>query len=82
MHESASTLIENWSGLVGHILGDLDLDHLARSTRALRRRRGVPASAIREFVRRIGVARAYSTVDVAQLACGGLGALPAADRQA
>src|SRR5580700_6713046 len=31
------------------------------------RRRGVPASAIREFVRRIGVARAYSTVDVAQL---------------
>jgi glutaminyl-tRNA synthetase len=31
------------------------------------RRRGVPATAIREFVRRIGVARAYSTVDVAQL---------------
>jgi glutaminyl-tRNA synthetase len=31
------------------------------------RRRGVPASALREFVRRIGVARAYSTVDVAQL---------------
>ena len=27
------------------------------------RRRGVPAAAIREFVRRIGVARAYSTVD-------------------
>jgi hypothetical protein len=42
MHESASTLIENWSGLVGHILGDLDLDQLAFSTRALRRRRGVP----------------------------------------
>src|SRR4029079_3125911 len=31
------------------------------------RRRGVPAAAIREFLRRIGVARAYSTVDVAQL---------------
>ncbi len=31
------------------------------------RRRGVPASALREFIRRIGVARAYSTVDVAQL---------------
>jgi glutaminyl-tRNA synthetase len=31
------------------------------------RRRGVPAAALREFVRRIGVARAYSTVDVAQL---------------
>src|ERR1700760_1091603 len=30
------------------------------------RRRGVPASAVREFVRRIGVARAYSIVDVAQ----------------
>ena len=42
MHESASTLIENWSSLVGHILGDLDLDKLALSTRALRRRRGVP----------------------------------------
>ena len=31
------------------------------------RRRGVPAAALREFVRRIGVARAYSTVDVQQL---------------
>jgi glutaminyl-tRNA synthetase len=31
------------------------------------RRRGVPAAAIREFVRRIGVARAYSIVDIAQL---------------
>jgi glutaminyl-tRNA synthetase len=31
------------------------------------RRRGVPAAAIREFIRRIGVARAYSTVDIAQL---------------
>src|SRR5450432_1494771 len=41
MHESASALIENWSELVGRILGDLDLDQLAFSTRALRRRRGV-----------------------------------------
>ena len=31
------------------------------------RRRGVPAAALREFVRRIGVARAYSTVDVQML---------------
>ncbi|HEY8289524.1 MAG TPA: glutamine--tRNA ligase/YqeY domain fusion protein [Acetobacteraceae bacterium] len=31
------------------------------------RRRGVPAAALREFVRRVGVARAYSTVDVAML---------------
>jgi glutaminyl-tRNA synthetase len=29
------------------------------------RRRGVPAAALREFVRRIGVARAYSVVDMA-----------------
>jgi glutaminyl-tRNA synthetase len=29
------------------------------------RRRGVPAAALREFVNRVGVARAYSTVDVA-----------------
>jgi Transposase DDE domain len=42
MHESASTLIENWSGLVSRILGDLDIEQLARSTRALRRQRGVP----------------------------------------
>jgi len=31
------------------------------------RRRGVPAAALREFVARVGVARAYSTVDVAML---------------
>jgi len=31
------------------------------------RRRGVPAAALREFVRRVGVARAYSIVDVAFL---------------
>ena len=31
------------------------------------RRRGVPAAALREFVRRIGVARAYSIVDVQQM---------------
>jgi len=31
------------------------------------RRRGVPAVALREFISRVGVARAYSTVDVAML---------------
>jgi glutaminyl-tRNA synthetase len=31
------------------------------------RRRGVPAAALREFIRRVGVARAYSQVDVALL---------------
>jgi glutaminyl-tRNA synthetase len=31
------------------------------------RRRGVPAAAVREFISRVGVARAYSTVDVAML---------------
>ncbi len=31
------------------------------------RRRGVPAAALREFVRRVGVARANSVVDIAQL---------------
>lgn len=31
------------------------------------RRRGVPAAALREFIARVGVARAYSTVDVAML---------------
>src|SRR6202161_2829531 len=42
MHESASTFVDNWSDLVARILGDLDLDKLAFSTRALRGRRGVP----------------------------------------
>jgi glutaminyl-tRNA synthetase len=36
-------------------------------TLAAFRRRGVPAAAIREFVRRVGVARANSVVDVAML---------------
>ena len=35
-------------------------------TLAAQRRRGVPAAALREFVRRVGVARAYSVVDLAQ----------------
>src|SRR5271155_3624945 len=41
MHESASTFVDNWWDLIARILGDLDLDKLAFSTRALRRRRGV-----------------------------------------
>jgi glutaminyl-tRNA synthetase len=36
-------------------------------TIAALRRRGVPAAAVREFIGRVGVARAYSTVDVAML---------------
>ena len=35
-------------------------------TLAAQRRRGVPPAALREFVRRAGVARAYSVVDLAQ----------------
>src|SRR5271156_2532615 len=42
MRESASTFVDNWSDLVARILGDLDLDKLAFSARALRRKRGVP----------------------------------------
>jgi hypothetical protein len=42
MQASAAALVGNWSGLVGHVLGDLDLDELAIATRALRRRRGAP----------------------------------------
>ncbi len=40
-------------------------------TLAAQRRRGVPAAALREFVRRVGVARAYSVVDLAQYRSGG-----------
>ncbi|HET6605105.1 MAG TPA: glutamine--tRNA ligase, partial [Rhodopila sp.] len=48
----------------GHVSG---WDDPRMPTLAGIRRRGVPAPALREFVRRVGVARAYSTVDVAML---------------
>jgi glutaminyl-tRNA synthetase len=52
------------TGLVreGHVRG---WDDPRMPTLAGLRRRGVPPAAIREFVRRVGVARANSTVDVA-----------------
>jgi glutaminyl-tRNA synthetase len=48
----------------GHVSG---WDDPRMPTLAGLRRRGVPAAAIREFVRRVGVARANSTVDIAML---------------
>ncbi|HQT76371.1 MAG: glutamine--tRNA ligase [Rhodospirillales bacterium 20-64-7] len=48
----------------GHVSG---WDDPRMPTLAGIRRRGVPAAALREFVRRVGVARAYSVVDVAML---------------
>ena len=47
----------------GHVSG---WDDPRMPTLAAQRRRGVPAAAVREFVRRVGVARAYSVVDLAQ----------------
>ena len=53
------------TGLVrdGHVTG---WDDPRMPTLAGLRRRGVPAAALREFVRRVGVAKAYSVVDLAQ----------------
>ncbi|HYZ23751.1 MAG TPA: glutamine--tRNA ligase/YqeY domain fusion protein, partial [Rhodopila sp.] len=48
----------------GHVSG---WDDPRMPTLAGLRRRGVPPAALREFVRRVGVARAYSVVDVAML---------------
>lgn len=42
MLDSASLIADDWSGLISRIAGDLDLDALAKETRALVRRRGVP----------------------------------------
>jgi len=47
----------------GHVSG---WDDPRMPTLAAQRRRGVPAAALREFVRRVGVARANSVVDLAQ----------------
>jgi glutaminyl-tRNA synthetase len=47
----------------GHVSG---WDDPRMPTLAAQRRRGVPPAAVREFVRRVGVARAYSVVDLAQ----------------
>lgn len=46
MHDSASSPIEDWSELIGRLSKDigLDLDELARTTKALLRRRGVPSA--------------------------------------
>ncbi len=46
----------------GHVSG---WDDPRMPTLAAQRRRGVPPEALREFVRRVGMARAYSVVDVA-----------------
>lgn len=42
MHDSASLILQDWPGLLVRLAGSLDLDALARETRALVRRRGVP----------------------------------------
>jgi glutaminyl-tRNA synthetase len=46
----------------GHVTG---WDDPRMPTLAAQRRRGIPPAALREFVRRVGVARAYSVVDLA-----------------
>src|SRR6202453_2489416 len=67
MHESASTFVDNWSDLVARVLGDLDLDKLAFSTRALRRRRGVPDA---RALLRLALARGLGGLSLRETAAG------------
>jgi hypothetical protein len=42
MLDSTSLVPDNWSGPISRVAGDLDFDAVAKETRALVRRRGVP----------------------------------------
>ncbi len=67
MHDSASSPIEDWSELIGRLSKDigLDLDELAKTTKALLRRRGVPGA---KALLRLALARGPGGLSLRQTA--------------
>ncbi len=65
MLDSTSLVPDNWSGLVSRVAGDLDLDALAKETRALLRRRGVPDA---QALPRLALARGPGRMSLLQTA--------------
>ncbi len=55
--------MSNWSGLISRVTGELDLDALAKETRALVRRRGVPEA---NGLLRLALARGPSGISLRQ----------------
>ena len=62
---STSLVPDDWSGLISRVAGDLDLDALAKETRALVRRRGVPDA---QALLRLALARGPGGMSLRQTA--------------
>ena len=79
MRDSASLPIEDWSELIGRLSKDidLDLDELARTTKALLRRRGVPGATA---LPRLALARGPFLLEGLRLVVAADGRLGATDR--
>jgi Transposase DDE domain len=65
MLDSTSLVPDDWSGLISRVAGDLDLDALAKETRALVRRRGVPDA---QALLRLALARGPGGMSLRQTA--------------
>lgn len=65
MLDSTSLIADDWSGLISRVAGDLDLDALAKETRALVRRRGVPDA---QALLRLALARGPGGMSLRQTA--------------
>ena len=65
MLDSTSLVPDDWSGLISRVAGDLDLGALAKETRALVRRRGVPDA---QALLRLALARGPGGMSLRQTA--------------